>query len=1520
MRLPKLILAVAVLAALPAAAQFPINESFMTNSAPGWIFGANTGSTFTPCLTSGNATCGNDPSGQGWLRLTDTGGNEAGYAYYNTAFPSNQGFAIDFEYVAWGGNGADGIGVILFDGSTTTFRIGAPGGSFGYAADYRTAAPACDFGDTLPGLSNGYLGFAFDEFGNFENPADRCKNGGPGAVPDSISMRGPGNGANSATNYAYIAGTGTLTPGIDSPGGTTRPAPTSYYRHVLIYVTPNGNGTVTYTVKWMTSLYGAFTTVLTGTTGVLTTPATLKLGFTASTGGSNNYHEVRNVKVSYPADLAVTKVHSGTPGSGGTTTYTMTVTNNGPVNVTGATLTDPLPTGVTLTATPTCTITSGTGSCTVNSGTSSPINVTVNLNNGAVATINAPVQLPVGTPQQLINTATITPPSNITDTNPNNNSATDVINIGSVSAPMTISKTASSPTVAVGNTETFVILVTNTGTASATNTQVTDTIPTGFSTTGITATSTQGFCTVVTRTVTCSLGIVPPSGTATITITATAATAGNYSNTATVTNNEGANVTSAAAAVTIGNPSNTTDLAVTKTHSPATPSPGGSVTYTMVVTNTGANIRTASGGATFVDTLPPAFGTTVTWACAFSGRGSCNGTLPTGRAANINFYLDNGATMTITATATLNAGATSPIFNTATVTVPTGWADSDPTDNSATDQISLSVPVTVARFRAETERGGVRFLWTSAIEAANAGYHLYAQTAQGLVRLNDRLIASRAPDSTVPVVYETFISGAPPGPYLLEDVDIRTGTRRHGPFLADREYGAEPAPDRIHWASVRAASAVARSGPRNVYAARAVNLLVDHDGLYRVTYEALKAAGFDLAGIPARQLALTCRDVPVPILVLGPADAMGDSPDRSFGPGMAVEFFAKAVDSLYTRTNVYTLGRNARAAARVALDATFVPGGTPPPYYLESVTVRKPLAYSFASPTGSPWYESGILAYTSSVSQTYTVPVDNLAAGAGGARFSFHLWGGTDWPDASPDHHAVVALNGTTVADDLFNGVTDHPVSGPLSSGVLAEGANTFTLTLPGDSGVDYEIVNVTDYGLTYPRRFVARSGALSFTSDGAVFAVDGLPAGNVAAYRLGGDVPRRLTQVQIQPGPGGLTARFAGTGKPDSYAIYDAGAISVPAIAAVPQLGHVKGGSADYLVIAHPSFVSGVEPLVAARESQGLRVKVVSVDDVYATFSGGVVDPQAIRDYIAYASARMGTRYVLLVGGDTYDYLDDLKTGSVSFVPTLYAPTGDLITFAPADPLLADVDGDGVPDLALGRLPVRTTGELDTVVNKILAFDGRRTGAVFAADAADAGYSFEKVSDELAAFVPVAWPVTSAHIDDLGAPAARAALIGALNAGVPFASYVGHSGFTEWSFSSLFTAADAAALTNAGSPAVVTQWGCWNTYYVEPHADTLAHKLLLAGPQGAAAVLGPTTLSDSGSEAALARLLLPLVFQRNLPLGLALTEAKKQLAATQPQAIDVLRGWTLLGDPALVVAPASGSNRLAVGGGRTDE
>jgi hypothetical protein len=83
-----------------------------------------------------------------------------------------------------------------------------------------------------------------------------------------------------------------------------------------------------------------------------------------------------------------------------------------------------------------------------------------------------------------------------------------------------------------------------------------------------------------------------------------------------------------------------------------------------------------------------------------------------------------------------------------------------------------------------------------------------------------------------------------------------------------------------------------------------------------------------------------------------------------------------------------------------------------------------------------------------------------------------------------------------------------------------------------------------------------------------------------------------------------------------------------------------------------------------------------------------------------------------------------------------------------------------------------------------------------------------------------------------------------------------------------------------------------------------LVQSLLFSGDKGAAAVFGAVTLTDSEAEQLLGQALMPRLTTPGTPMGKALQDAKSELAKTNPKLLDVLLGWTLMGDPALIVEP----------------
>lgn len=101
------------------------------------------------------------------LELTSNVLDKFGAVYVdNRILKSENGFFIEFEYMAHGGSGGDGISVFLFNAHTEP-GIGASGAGIGYG--YNRSVINSEFNyHRAPGLNGAYLGIALDSYGNFK--------------------------------------------------------------------------------------------------------------------------------------------------------------------------------------------------------------------------------------------------------------------------------------------------------------------------------------------------------------------------------------------------------------------------------------------------------------------------------------------------------------------------------------------------------------------------------------------------------------------------------------------------------------------------------------------------------------------------------------------------------------------------------------------------------------------------------------------------------------------------------------------------------------------------------------------------------------------------------------------------------------------------------------------------------------------------------------------------------------------------------------------------------------------------------------------------------------------------------------------------------------------------------------------------------------------------------------------------------------------------------------------------------
>ena len=366
------------------------------------------------CLTAGPATSQTsipdcnptiDSSGSGALRLTKNTGDQVGSVFYSTSLPTSEGLDVSFNTYQYDGTGADGISFGLAAANpadpTAPSSAGALGGALGYSTN-----------GSASGVPYGYLGLALDVYGNYENSAyggSSCTLP-PGlssgtAYPESVTARGPGSGtagycilATTASTYRHGNGGGSGGDTISNLGPTqgaggyyldkqSATSRTGLSVPVEIVINPSSTSAtaatsgltvagdswfIAYTPlgasSWQ-SISGPLPT--TGNNSVLANdfpsswidpttgiPYQLTFGWTSSTGGSNEIHEVTGLgaqSLNGPIPvLAVGNVdnESGEFLAGNQAVYTLSPSVSSDGGAGGSesseiTLTDTFPTGIT---------------------------------------------------------------------------------------------------------------------------------------------------------------------------------------------------------------------------------------------------------------------------------------------------------------------------------------------------------------------------------------------------------------------------------------------------------------------------------------------------------------------------------------------------------------------------------------------------------------------------------------------------------------------------------------------------------------------------------------------------------------------------------------------------------------------------------------------------------------------------------------------------------------------------------------------------------------------------------------------------------------------------------------------------------------------------------------------------------------------------------------------------------------------------------------------------------------------
>jgi hypothetical protein len=685
------------------------------------------------------------------------------------------------------------------------------------------------------------------------------------------------------------------------------------------------------------------------------------------------------------------------------------------------------------------------------------------------------------------------------------------------------------------------------------------------------------------------------------------------------------------------------------------------------------------------------------------------------------------------------------------------------------------------------------------------------------------------------------------------------------------------------------AFAATSPGERQVTLAgsKAVKIVVRDNGWYSVSRKQLTSAGLSGAA-PASRLQLYADGTQVPILVRGVSRG-------HLARSGSIEFYGRARDLATTDARTYWLVTGTSAGQRIPVQRTGTGNAPLGPKSYAFTSAEREFSNYFPIPNGAYKNFFGASFNLDPVTQKLTVTDLDASAKTVALRVALHGW-------TIKPHRVKLKLNDQDLGEVTYANQVPASFKLAVPASAVHEGTNVLTLQSLGGE-LDWSLLDEAE--LTYARLYRSSADVLNFT----------VPAGrkvHVAGFTQRAvrllDITSKLHPKLIVPlvKKDGSTYRVTVAGSTDSRRLIALTPARLKEPASVfaerPSALHATDEGADMVLVSHRKFRSALGPLKALRESEGLKTQILDVTDVYDEFNYGIHGPDAIRSFLRYAHEhwRPSPRYVLLVGDASYDPRNFLKKGNSDLVPTKLVDT--YFNETASDGWFADFDGDGIPELAVGRLPVRTAAEAKTVVGKIVGYEqaGKRNlnGALLVADKNE-GWDFETATTELGKLVAATMPVTLSKRSEGPTDAAvRTRLISQLSRGPALVNYFGHGAPALWSKTGMLQTKDIARLDNAANLSFYVMMTCNNAYFVEPVQESLSEALLLSPAGGAIASVASSGYVDAGAQTVLDRVFFQLLLANpTWRIGDVLREAKTKITDK-----DLRRTELIVGDPATVL------------------
>ncbi len=536
----------------------------------------------------------------------------------------------------------------------------------------------------------------------------------------------------------------------------------------------------------------------------------------------------------------------------------------------------------------------------------------------------------------------------------------------------------------------------------------------------------------------------------------------------------------------------------------------------------------------------------------------------------------------------------------------------------------------------------------------------------------------------------------------------------------------------------------------------------------------------------------------------------------------------------------------------------------------------------------------------------------------------------------------AITVNGV----DLSSATGNYAMSSVLISGFRISSANpVFDLRFysngePGARGW-------LDYLILQGRKVNRFSGNTVFLSDRKA------PAGQVITeYRIETvstdvnvwDVTDLMEPGIIVPatGPEEITFRSQGNGL-RRFVAFSPGNLPSPFIKSSPEPNQDLHGSApaDMVIVTHPLFLEYAGKIADIHlNNSGLISTIVTPQQIYNEFSGGIQDISAIRNFLRMKYERQkGTehplRYLLLFGDGSYDNRK-LPPQNPNFIPTYQSQNSTTYTTSYTSDdfygLLEEGEGEGSGsvDIGIGRFPVSDTIEAGILVAKTRAYldpsggGDWKTRICIVADDEDENTHLRD-AEGLSAVIRSEdhdFSIDKIYLDSFrqenretgeSYPAVNRAITDRINDGCLIFNYTGHGNENGLAHERILTGEDIRSWENGTKMPLFVTATCEFSRFDDAETNitdgsrtdrpSAGERVLLKKEGGGIALMSTSRLAYSAPNYSLNRNIFSSAFKREvtgeaLRLGDIIKEAKNNTETGINK-----RNFILLGDPALRLA-----------------